>query len=113
MRTILMVLCLSLGVAYSQENPAAQRAWKELEANSRPPQPPAEWQEKRPSEKEMADFRKSESVRLGKAADLAKDFYTKYPADPNAAQAKARERQLLDGAVRLGNLDAATRLAVV
>jgi thiol-disulfide isomerase/thioredoxin len=43
-------------------------------------------------------------------ASGARDFYTKYPDDPRAAEARSQERQLLDAAVQLGYTNAAPRL---
>jgi thiol-disulfide isomerase/thioredoxin len=79
------------------------KAWKEVEKATRPPMPPAEWQGKRPTEEQLAEFRSKQSVLAGEGADKAKDFYTRFPDNARAADARKREFQMLQFAVYLGN----------
>jgi thiol-disulfide isomerase/thioredoxin len=81
----------------------ADKAWKEVEKATRPPMPPAEWQAQRPTEEQMTEFRAKQSALAGEAADKAKDFYTRFPDNAKAADARKREYQMLQFAVYLGN----------
>lgn len=109
---VLGLLLWSFALGFGQTTDA-EKAWTAFQEASKPPQAPLEWRTTRPSEEAIAAFRKTEGERLGKAADLAKDFYTKYPANTNVAEAKTRERTLLETAIQLGNTNVATRLAFV
>src|SRR3954471_20482408 len=90
---------------------AAQQAWKELQKATQPPMPPAEWQTTRPTEEEYNAFRAKQGVLAGEAADKAKDFYTRFPKDTHAAEAKKKEVEMLQVAVQLGNTNRAQQLA--
>src|SRR5258706_9252894 len=58
----------------------ADLAWDDLaKAIQAPPQAPAEWQTKEPTEEEVARFQKTNGVFAGKLADKARDFYTRFP----------------------------------
>jgi thiol-disulfide isomerase/thioredoxin len=81
----------------------AEKAWKELQKALRPPMPPAEWQGKRPSPEEIQNFRLQQGQLAGQAADKAKDFYTRFPKDAKAAEARKKEHDMLQIAVQLGN----------
>src|SRR5262249_919930 len=48
--------------------------------------------------------------QMVKAADQAKDFYTRYPDDSRAGQAKSKEYELLGMATQLGNTNVLARL---
>jgi thiol-disulfide isomerase/thioredoxin len=87
------------------KEPAA--AWTELDEASRPPHPPAKWQTKEPSEKEQADFFLPYVLAL---MDKAKDFYTRFPKDTNAAEARKQEFEITGVAVRLGATNLQSRL---
>src|SRR4051812_6779548 len=89
----------------------AQQAWKELQKATQPPMPPAEWQTTRPTEEEYNAFRAKQGVLAGEAADKAKDFYTRFPKDTHAAEAKKKEVEMLQVAVQLGNTNRAQQLA--
>src|SRR5437899_1068842 len=60
----------------------ADAAWKEVNKATTPPAPPAEWQEKQPSQEDLAKFY---VPLLVKGADKAKDFYTKFPNHPKVS----------------------------
>src|SRR5690242_9317104 len=60
---------------------AADKAWKELQKATRSPMPPAEWQG-HPTQEQIQEFRSQQSVLAEKAADQAKDFYTRFPNHP-------------------------------
>jgi thiol-disulfide isomerase/thioredoxin len=86
----------------TNEPSEADKAWKELEKAMQPEMPPAEWQG-HPTPEQRASFRAKQGERAALAAEKAKDFYTRYPAHPKAAEAKNRETDLLQVAVQLGN----------
>ena len=81
----------------------ADKLWAEVEKASRPPMPPAEWQGKRPTQEQIETFRAQQSVLLGQAADKLKSFYDRFPTHPKAAEAREKEFEALQFAVRLGN----------
>jgi thiol-disulfide isomerase/thioredoxin len=82
-------------------------AWDELQAASRRPAPPAEWQAKEPSEKEMADFLLPYALAL---MDKAKDYYTRFPKDSHALEARKQELEMTGVSVTLGATNQQTRL---
>jgi thiol-disulfide isomerase/thioredoxin len=75
----------------------ADQAWKAVLKASRSPFPPAEWQQKPPTPEEQQQFF---VPLLIKGADLAKDFYTRYPNHPKAREARKKERELLSIAIQ-------------
>ncbi len=81
----------------------ASAAWGEVQKALRPPAPPAEWNTRQPSEEEIATFRKDMSVAAGRAADLAREYFTRFPDDTNATAAREHHRRLLAAAVSLGD----------
>jgi thiol-disulfide isomerase/thioredoxin len=85
----------------------AAAAWDELQTASRRPEPPAQWQVKEPSEKEMADFFMPFALAL---MDKAKDFYTRFPKDGHALEARKQEMEMTGVAVSLGATNEQARL---
>jgi thiol-disulfide isomerase/thioredoxin len=88
----------------------ADKAWFAVLKASRPPTPPAEWQTKPPTAEEAKKWDQTNSLRAGEAADLARDFYTRYPDHAAVAEAKERELDLLRVAVQLGSTNKLARL---
>jgi thiol-disulfide isomerase/thioredoxin len=82
-------------------------AWEELQAASHRPDPPAQWQTKEPSEKELSDFFMPFALAL---MDKAKDFYTRFPADSHAGDARKQEFEMTGVAVGLGATNQQARL---
>jgi thiol-disulfide isomerase/thioredoxin len=80
----------------------ADQAWKEFQKAARPDMPPAEWQG-HPTPEQLTAFRAKQGERAGLAAEKAKDFYTRFPSHPKAAEAQKAEANLLAAAVQLGN----------
>jgi thiol-disulfide isomerase/thioredoxin len=80
----------------------ADQAWKEFQKLARPEMPPAEWQG-HPTADQIAAFRAKQGEKAGLAAEKAKDFYTRFPSHPKAAEARKAEMSLLNVAVQLGN----------
>jgi thiol-disulfide isomerase/thioredoxin len=96
--------------AKAPANPAADKAWAELEKAGKPPEPPEDWQQNRPSPEAIAQFREKEGERLGKAAAQAREFFTQFPSDPRASEAREMEHHLLEMGLRLGNTKLTARL---
>lgn len=116
-RAMLMGLFLVLGClpARSQDtatnNADANKAWREVTKATQPPMPPAEWQQKAPTDEEQSKFY---LPALEKGAKAAMDFYTKFPNDARAAQARKLEYQLLNiAAQHYADTNVAPRLAVL
>ena len=82
---------------------AGDAAWKVLQKALRPPTPPEDWRDKKPTEEDLQKFRDNQRDLAGAAADKAKDFYTRFPNHPKAADAKVKEREMLGFAVQLGD----------
>jgi thiol-disulfide isomerase/thioredoxin len=107
-----LMLSLTLTVNLWADAPAvdatspADKAWADVQAALRPT-PPKEWETKPPTEAEQKAFG---APLFMKAADLAHDFYTKYPDDKRAAQAKFFEMRALNMAERMGATNAVSRL---
>jgi thiol-disulfide isomerase/thioredoxin len=88
----------------------ADRAWRDLQSALQPPSYPPEWQDKQPTKDQIAQFEKKSGIAATEAAGKARDFYTKYPTNDNAAEAKKREYDLLKIAADLGNTNSLARL---
>jgi thiol-disulfide isomerase/thioredoxin len=84
-------------------------AWDELQDASRRPEPPAQWQAKEPSEKEMADFLMPYALAL---MDKAKDFYTRFPKDSHALEARKQELEMTGVAISLGATNQQSRMDI-
>lgn len=104
------------GTAVAQDSPVAatntadaDKAWRETFKATQSPMPPKEWSDKKPSPQEVIDFYVSAAV---KGADKARDFYTRFPDHPKAAQAHKAEYNLIAIAVQhFGDTNDAARLA--
>jgi len=87
-----------------------EAAWAEMQKALTPPIPPKEWNERAPSQEELAKFRLDMGKAAGSAADRAKEFYRRFPEHPKAAEAKDNERRMLAAAVNLGVKERADEL---
>jgi len=87
------------------KEPAA--AWKELDAASQRPTPPALWQTHEPSEKEKLDFFLPYVLAL---MDKAKDYYTRFPTDSHASEARMQEFDMTGVAAGMGATNLQSRL---
>src|SRR5688572_2680710 len=67
----------------------ADKAWKEVLRAAQPPLPPAEWAGN-PTAEQRAAFQVEKGRLAGVAADKAKEFFTRYPDHPKAAEAKKK-----------------------
>ena len=92
---------------------AADLAWKEFRQALKPNSPPPEWQTNAPSEAAVAEFNKKNGALAGSVADIAREFYTKYPDDSRAKDAQRFEKEFLKAAVQTGNTNFSERLAAV
>ena len=92
---------------------AEKAAWKAVKDASRPPLPPSEWNEKKPSAEEYAAFRRRMGESAAQAADKAKAFVETYPKSPRVAEANDLRLGLLQTAVQLGISDRAEELQQV
>ena len=77
-------------------------AWKQLRAALNPPLPPAEWNRKAPSKEEQLAFRLTMATNAAVAADLAREYATRFPKDAHAGEAVTIRREMLTNAVKLG-----------
>jgi len=91
----------------------AAKAWKEVLKALRPPAPPEAWQTRPHTEQEVQDYHKRMAEASEQAAAKAKDFYTRFPNHPRAAEAKRKEAEMLRTAERMGNTEVTARLAVI
>ena len=94
-------------LAHSLAATNANAAWDELQTASHPPQPPAQWQTKEPDEKEQAAFFLPYVLAL---VDKAKDFYTRFPTNSHAGDARKEEFEMTGMAVRFGATNQLARL---
>lgn len=85
----------------------ASAAWDELNTASRQPDPPAHWETQEPSEKEKADFFMPYILAL---MDRLKDFYTRFPTDSHAGEARKEEFKITGAALSMGATNQQSRL---
>ena len=88
----------------------ADAAWREFVELTQTPDPPDQWMMQEPSKDEVEAFKRKGAEQLGKAAEKARDFYTRFPKHENAAEARQQEHSLLSAAVQLGDTN---RLALL
>ena len=92
-------------------NAEGDKVWKEVRKTAQEPMPPAEWQNQKPSREEISKFYID---ALHKGADAEKDFYTRFPNHPKAAEAHKTEYRLLNMAVqRFGDTSQSDRLTAI
>jgi thiol-disulfide isomerase/thioredoxin len=85
----------------------AEAAWSELQQSSHQPSFPAEWQTAAPSREEQAKFFVPYVLAL---EDRTKDFYTRFPKDSHALDAKLEEFEVTSVGVQLGATNQQARL---
>ena len=103
-------LLQGLPVGKSVPESEADKAWQGLQGAMEPPPLPEQWQTNRPSREAVAEFQKRNGQLALRAAEKAKDFYTQFPNDPRAAEAREQERFLLAEAFQLGITNGLVRL---
>jgi thiol-disulfide isomerase/thioredoxin len=84
-------------------SPDADSAWKAVEKAMVAPAPPGEWQIQQPTQDQVDKFRAEQARLAGVAADKVKDFFTRFPNDARAAEARQTHLQLLQISARAGN----------
>ena len=82
-------------------------AWKELDTASQRPTPPASWQTTEPTEKEQVDFFLPFVLAL---MDKAKDYYTRFPTNTHAGEARKQEFDMTGVAISMGATNQQARL---
>lgn len=88
----------------------AEKAWAQVVESAMPPRPPADWNDKKPSQEEYQAFRLKMGQSAAIAADRAKEFFKRWPEHPMAGEAKVQHRRLLVAAVQLGVKDRGAEL---
>jgi thiol-disulfide isomerase/thioredoxin len=88
----------------------ADRAWRDLQQAMKLPGYPAEWENTPPTKEQVAEFEKKNGLFVAQGADKARLFYTKYPTNENAPEARRREYDLLRAAIDLGNTNVVARI---
>ncbi len=88
----------------------AEKAWEAFEKASQRPTPPEIWRTKRPTPVEIAKFRVQVAEHAIKSADLARDFYMRFPKHPKAAKARDQQFDLLTSAAQFGNTNRLAQL---
>ena len=101
-----VVLPLMTGLGADATNSVAQ-AWAAL-TNFSLPKLPMEWQTNPPTEAQLAIFDDQQAAQASALADLARDFYTRFPGDVNVSRASVTEIEALKLATHYG---ATNRLA--
>lgn len=89
----------------------AEAAWKVVSEAMQPPTPPAEWNQKQPTEDEVAKFKTSMAAAAVLAADKAREFQTRFPKDSHVEEARDAQKEMLRAAVQLGETGRADELA--
>jgi peroxiredoxin len=74
---------------------------------------PREWVTNRPAPEELAKFRQKQADTAMEVAARAQEFYSRFPNDPRASEARLKEREILGQAERFGNDKARARLAEI
>ena len=88
----------------------ADLAWQEVQKSLETLMAPPEEQPENPTKEQMGEFQRKQAVKLAAAAEKVRQFRTKYPNHPSAAEAKEHEQGLLTVAARLGDTNAIARL---
>src|SRR3989475_2775349 len=89
---------------------AADLAWNQLQKALRPPTPPEGWRTNSPTQEEREAFNKRNGELAAQVADMASEFYTRFPDHPKAQEARQRELDMRKTAVQLGNGKQVARL---
>lgn len=102
----------NLALAADDASPA-DVAWKAFQKAATPPSFPKEWSTKHPSNEELDAFNKERAGTALKAADKARDFYTDFPDDKRAPQARLEEYHLLTAVMQLGDSSVGDRMMAI
>src|SRR6266853_1386282 len=88
----------------------ADLAWKRLQKALRPPAPPESWRTNSPTQEDREAFNKRNGELAAQVADMASEFYTRFPDHPKAQEARQKELEMRKTAVQLGNVKQVARL---
>ncbi|MCX8156740.1 MAG: redoxin family protein [Verrucomicrobiae bacterium] len=105
-----MVGGLCVGQLQGAELSEAEKAWEEFQLASRTPPTPKEWRAQRPSREEYEKYLETVKETLLKAAEKARDFYTRFPQDPNAPRARRKEYEFLNRLYSMGRKELENRI---
>ena len=89
---------------------AGDLAWQEVQKAMQPPPRPPEWENEKPSEQEITQFKLKMGEMAVGVSEKAKGFYTAFPKHEKAAEARKAEYDLLNSALELGNTNVLARL---
>ena len=89
---------------------AGDLAWQEVQKAMQPPPRPPEWENEKPSEKEIVQFKLKMGEMAAAVSERTKGFYTSFPKHDKAAEARKVEYDLLNSALELGNTNIVARL---
>lgn len=105
-----VAMLMAASTLFAAELSEAEKAWEEFQAASRMPTMPKEWRTQRPTRQEQQEYNAKVREVLTTAAAKAREFYRKYPDDPNAPRAKRKEYEFLNRAVSMGDTSQRARL---
>ncbi len=95
------------GLSHTLAATDATAGWTELHDAMRPPAPPAEWKVTPPTPEERSKFFMPFVLAL---QDKANDFYTRFPKDTHALDARRQEFEITSVALQLGATNQQARL---
>jgi len=107
---LVLIFAITLDLSGQDKLSEADKAWAAYELAATPPKRPAEWAVTEPTREQVIAFQRNNAELAGRAADLAREFYTKFPGDARAVEARRKELQLTEVAVQLGKEDKRARL---
>ena len=86
------------------------KAWEELVAAVQMPEMPAAWETNPPSRADVAAFQLEQGKAAEAIATKLRDFYSKFPTNEHAVEAREQEFDLLNAAAKAGVTNALARL---
>jgi len=92
-------------------NAKVDSAWSDILNALQQLQTPREWVTNRPAPEELAKYRQKQAEMSTEVASRVQEFYSRFPDDPRASEARIKEREILGQAERFGNDKARARLA--
>ena len=112
--TLLAVCISTLTVSSLSPTPSlfadeADTLWEKVQEASQVRPYPSEWQTERPTQEQVAAFQKENAQMVFKAAEMARDFASKFPDHAKAEEAKGTEKEMLRAALEFGHDQAAER----
>lgn len=99
---LVLFFTITLNLSGQDKQSEADKAWAAYELADTPLERPAEWALTEPTREQVMAFQRNNAAQASRAADLAREFYTKYPGDARAVEARRKEVKLTEVAVQLG-----------